>query len=190
MWNDSELYAPDVIQIGDTYYLITCSADESRLGVVTSDSPGGSFSPAKKIVYSDGTDTESIDPSIYVEEDNIKVYLYWGQRAAFGGDLHDAEFIKDEDGIYSIVKKDTEKIIMGDRDDNWSGFYEGASVRKINGKYYILYPSDKGKGVHMMSHAIADEPLGDFEYTGNILDNDGCNLAGGNNQDPFCEING
>lgn len=192
-WNNFELYAPDVIKIEDTYYLITCSAGGSCLGVATSDSPEGPFSPAKKIVYSDGTDTGSIDPSIYVEGegDNLKVYLYWGQRAAFGGGgLHGAELMKDENGIYSIVKKDTEKIIMGDWDDNWSGFYEGASVRKINGKYYILYPSDKGKGVHMMSYAISDEPLGDFEYAGNILDNDGCDLAGGNNHGSFCEING
>lgn len=192
-WNDSELYAPDVIQIGDTYYLITCSAGGSCLGVATSDFPEGPFSPAQKIVYDTGEETSSIDPSIYVEGEgkDQKVYLYWGQRAAFGGSgLHGAELTKDEKGIYRIVKKETDKILMGGWEDRESGFYEGASVRKINGTYYLLYPSDKGKGVHMMSYAVADEPLGEFKYAGNILDNDGCDLAGGNCHGSFCEING
>ena len=192
-WNDSELYAPDVIQIGDKYYLITCSAGGSCLGVATSDRPEGPFSPAQKIVYDTGEETSSIDPSIYVEGEgkDQKVYLYWGQRAAFGGSgLHAAELTQDESGIYRIVKKNTDKIIMGGWEDRESGFYEGASVRKINGKYYLLYPSDKGKGVHMMSYAIAEEPLGDFKYVGNILDNDGCDLAGGNCHGSFCEVNG
>lgn len=192
-WNDSELYAPDVIKIGDTYYLITCSAGGSCLGVSTSKNPEGPFSPAQKIVYDDGKDTSSIDPSIYVEGEgeNQKVYLYWGQRYAFSGEgLHAAELTQDENGIYRIVKRDTDRIIMGGKDDHESGFYEGASVRKINGKYYLLYPSDKGKGVHMMSYAMADEPLGPYKYTGNILDNDGCDLEGGNCHGSFCEING
>ncbi|POP33880.1 hypothetical protein C3B58_05410 [Lactonifactor longoviformis] len=189
-WSDTQLYAPDVCKIGDTYYLVTCNAGGPALGMATSKNPEGPFSPAKKILYDDGTETSNIDPSLYTEGEgeNQKVYLVWGQTTSFGGQgLLGAELIKDENGLYTVVKKDTQKVLFGAGNDGF-GYYEGPSLKKINGKYYILYPSNKGKGVHMMSYAIADEPLGPYTFGGNILDNDGCDLAGGNNHGSFCKI--
>lgn len=189
-WCNEQLYAPDVIRIGTLYYLITCNAGGPCLGVATSKTPEGPFSPAVRILYDDGSQTSSIDPSIYVEEDTETVYLLWGQRSSFGArGLLAAQLIPDENGIYSIVKRDTERVLFtGDNDE--FGFYEGASLRKINEKYYILYPSDHGKGIHMMSYAIADSPLGPYRFGGDILDNDGCDLEPGNNHGSLCQING
>lgn len=189
-WSDSQLYAPDVAKIGDTYYLVTCNAGGPALGMATSKNPEGPFSPAKKIVYDTGEETRSIDPTLLVEGEgkDMKIYLYWGQRTSFGGEgLVGVELMKDSEGLYTIAKKDTKKVLFNIDE---FGFYEGPSIRKINGKYYMLYPSDKGKGVHMMSYAVANDPLGDYKYMGNILDNDGCDLEGGNNHGSFCEING
>ncbi|MGN0574325.1 MAG: family 43 glycosylhydrolase [Acutalibacteraceae bacterium] len=191
-WNDNRLFAPDVNKIGDTYYLITCSQGGSCLGVATGKNPEGPFSPAKKILYDDGSETSSIDPALYTEGegDKLKVYLLWGQRPSFNArGLLGAELIKDKDGIYSIVKKNTQRVLFTGENDEF-GFYEGASLRKINGKYYILYPSDHGKGVHTMSYAMSDEPLGPYHFAGDILENDGCDLRSGNNHGSFCEING
>ena len=191
-WNDAHLYAPDANKIGDTYYLVTCSAGGSCLGMAFSKNPEGPFSPAKKILYDDGTETASIDPTLYVEGEGeaAKVYLLWGQRSTFGArGLLAAELIKDSDGLYTVVKKDTERVLFTGVKDVF-GFYEGASIRKINGKYYVLYPSDHGKGVHMMSYAIADHPLGPYRFGGDILDTDGCDLEPGNCHGSFCEVNG
>ncbi|MGN1317358.1 MAG: family 43 glycosylhydrolase [Acutalibacteraceae bacterium] len=191
-WNNNRLFAPDVNKIGDTYYLITCSQGGSCLGVATSKNPEGPFSPAKKILYDDGSETSSIDPSLFTEGDgdDRKVYLLWGQRPAFNAKgLLGAELIKDENGLYSIVKKSTQRVLFTGENDEF-GFYEGASLRKINDKYYILYPSDHGKGVHTMSYAISDKPLGPYRFGGDILENDGCDLRSGNNHGSFCEING
>lgn len=191
-WSDERLYAPDVNKIGDTYYLVTCSAGGPCLGMAFSNNPEGPFSPAKKILYDDGTETGSIDPALYVEGEgeNTKVYLLWGQRPVFGArGLIAAELIKDDMGLYTVVKKDTEKVLFTGENDEF-GFYEGASIRKINGKYYILYPSDHGKGIHMMSYAVAENPLGPYMFGGDILDTDGCDLAEGNCHGSFCEING
>ncbi|MGN0520655.1 MAG: family 43 glycosylhydrolase [Candidatus Fimenecus sp.] len=191
-WCKNRLYAPDVNKIGDTYYLVTCSAGGPCLGMAVSKTPEGPFSPAKKILYDDGSETASIDPSLYVEGEGEaqKVYLLWGQRPAFHArGLLGAELTKDKDGLYTIVKKDTERVLFTGENDAF-GFYEGASIRKINGKYYVLYPSDRGKGVHTMSYAVADAPLGPYHFGGNILENDGCDLRSGNNHGSFCEING
>lgn len=100
-----------------------------------------------------------------------------------------AELIPDEEGLYTVIKSDTERVLFTGEGDCF-GFYEGASLRKINGSYYILYPSDHGRGVHMMSYAIADHPLGPYRFGGDLLDNDGCDLRSGNNHGSFCEING
>ncbi|MGN0538494.1 MAG: family 43 glycosylhydrolase [Candidatus Fimenecus sp.] len=191
-WCNTRLYAPDVNKIGDLYYLVTCNAGGPCLGMAVSKNPEGPFSPAKKILYDDGGETASIDPSLYVEGEgeNQKVYLLWGQRPVFNArGLLGAELVKDTDGLYTVVKKDTERVLFTGENDEF-GFYEGASIRKINGRYYILYPSDHGKGVHMMSYAIADNPLGPYKFGGDILENDGCDLRSGNNHGSFCQING
>lgn len=115
--------------------------------------------------------------------------MLWGQRPSFNArGLLGAELIKDRDGLYTVVKKETERVLFTGEDDEF-GFYEGASIRKINGIYYILFPSDKGNGVHTMSYAVSDYPLGPYEFGGNILENDGCDLRGGNNHGSFCQIN-
>lgn len=187
-WSMSRLFAPDVNKIGDNYCLVTCNAGGPCLGMAFSKTPEGPFGIAKKILYDDGTETASIDPSLFVEGD--KVYLLWGQRPSFNArGLLGAELLKDSEGLYTVVKKDTERVLFTGENDEF-GFYEGASIRKINGKYYILYPSDKGKGVHTMSYAVSDKPLGPYKFGGNILENDGCDLRSGNNHGSFCEING
>lgn len=143
-----------------------------------SKTPEGSFSPAKRILYDDGSETSSIDPALYAEEtaDGLKVYMLWGQRPSFNArGLIGAELIKDRDGLYTVVKKETERVLFTGEDDEFR-FYEGASIRKINGIYYILFPSDKGNGVHTMSYAVSDYPLGPYEF-------------GGNNHGSFCQIN-
>ena len=191
-WSNGRLYAPDVNKIGELYYLVVCNEECFCLGMALSKNPEGPFSPAQKILYDDGSETSSIDPTLYVENDGEtqKVYLFWGQRPQFGArGLLGAELIQDEDGIYRIVKKSTERVIFTGEQDEF-GFYEGASIRKIHGRYYILYPSDHGKGIHMMSYAVSDAPLGPYRFGGDILDNDGCDLEPGNNHGSFCEING
>lgn len=189
-WTDAILYAPDVIDKDNKYWLASCFSG-GGLGMSVSHVPEGPFSPATQIVYDDGEALGSIDPTLYVENDIF--YLIWGQRESFGGEgLVGVELMKDHHGIYSIAKKSTKRYLFGNKKnpDQGFGFYEGASIRKIKERYYLLYPSDKGKGVHMMSYATAGHPLGPYQFQGNILDNDGCDLAPGNNHGSLCEIDG
>ncbi|MGL6173224.1 MAG: family 43 glycosylhydrolase [Cellulosilyticaceae bacterium] len=190
-WTEAMLYAPDVLEIEDKYWLASCLSG-GGLGISVSDKPEGPFSPATRIVYDTNQEPlGSIDPTLYAEDG--RVYLIWGQRQSFGAEgLVGVELEKDNNGMYAIAKQATKRYLFGDEEnpDKGFGFYEGPSIRKIGEKYYILYPSDKGKGVHMMSYATADEPLGNYTFRGNILDNDGCDLEGGNNHGSLCEVNG
>lgn len=190
-WTDAILYAPDVLCIEGKYWLASCFSG-GGLGISVSDVPEGPFSPAQQITYEDGEPLGSIDPTLYAE--NGKVYLIWGQRQAFpGGEgLVGVELVKNDDGMYATAKRETKSYLFGDQEnpDQGFGFYEGPSIRKIKGQYYLLYPSDKGKGIHMMSYATALHPLGPYTFQGNILDNDGCDLEMGNNHGSLCEVNG
>lgn len=43
------------------------------------------------------------------------------------------------------------------------GFHEGASIRKRNGRYYLVYTDiSRGKAT-CMSYAVADSPLGSYK---------------------------
>lgn len=48
------------------------------------------------------------------------------------------------------------------------GFFEGSSIRKINGKYYFIYSSVNG---HELCYATSDYPDKDFTYCGIIVSN-------------------
>ena len=48
------------------------------------------------------------------------------------------------------------------------GFFEGSSIRKINGKYYFIYSSVNN---HELCYAVSDFPDRDFQYGGVIISN-------------------
>ena len=45
-------------------------------------------------------------------------------------------------------------------------FFEGSSIRKINGMYYFIYSSQKN---HELCYAVSRKPDADFEYGGTIV---------------------
>lgn len=49
-------------------------------------------------------------------------------------------------------------------------FFEASSVRKINGKYYLIYSSVRSRE---LCYAISDKPDRDYHYAGVLVDNSG-----------------
>lgn len=69
------------------------------------------------------------------------------------------------------------------------GFHEGASMRKRNGLYYLVYTDiTRGKAT-CLSYAIGKHPLGPFERKGVIIDNMGCDPKTWNNHGSIEEMN-
>lgn len=75
------------------------------------------------------------------------------------------------------------------------GFYEASSPRKINGKYVMVYSSERS---HEMAYALSDTPLGPYTYGGALVSNADIGLNGntepvmphGNTHGGLVQLNG
>ena len=174
-WNPkTALYAPDAIHKDGKYYLYVCGSGREE-GVAVADSPVGPFSAAQKIEIADG---DSIDPTVFVDDDG-RAYYFWGQFTLRGGELcSDMKTLKSET-IKSALLTEWEH-----------GFHEGASIRKRGDKYYMIYTDiSRGKAT-CLSYAVADEPLGPYKKGGVIIDNVYCDPNSWNDHGSIAEYRG
>lgn len=159
------LYAPDCIHKDGKYYLYFCLSDGSE-GVAESENPWGPFENPQKLEFKTGT---GIDPAIFVDDDG-QAYYFWGQFQ-----LHGAKLNSD---MKSIMEGSEREYIL---DEKRHGFHEGASIRKYNGKYYMVY-TDLSRGrATCLGYATADHPMGPYKKEGIIIDNTWCDPETWNN---------
>ncbi|RXI96524.1 alpha-N-arabinofuranosidase [Anaerobacillus alkaliphilus] len=189
-WASKQLWAPDAAFKNDTYYLFFPARDHDdifRIGVATSSSPAGPFTPQEN--YMPGS--YSIDPAVLVDEDD-KAYIYFGglwggqlekwQTGTFVADAPDpaldgpalgprvAELsddmltFKEEPKEISIVDENGNPILAGDEDRR---FFEGPWVHKYNGLYYLSYSTGTK---HTIVYATSENPQGPFTFRGKILE--------------------
>lgn len=161
----SILYAPDCIHKDQKYYLYFCLSDNTE-GVCVSDSPSGPFRNPEIIPYASG---DGIDPAIFIDDDG-KAYYFWGQFSLRAAEMNgDMRTLKEESIIRCLI------------DEKRHGFHEGASVRKYNDTYILLYTSIiRGKATSL-AHATAKHPLGPYTYRGIVIDNIGVDPKTWNN---------
>ncbi len=173
-WSNAPLYAPDCIYHNGRYYLFFCNADRSE-GVAESLSPAGPFADAAPI---EGANGDAIDPAVLVDDDG-QVYYYWGQFHLRGAKLRPDLRAIEPDTLNTSVITEAEH-----------GFHEGASIRKRNGIYYLVYTDiSRGKAT-CMAYATSSSPLGPFTKGGIIIDNTGCDRESWNNHGSIAEFNG
>ena len=159
------LYAPDMAYKDGRYYLFICGSDAFE-AVASSDKPYGPYGDVKKI---EKADKNGIDPTVLVDDDG-SVYYLWGQFHLRG--------IKLKDNMCEAVEGSFTDNILTEQEH---GFHEGASIRRINGKYYIVYTDiSRGKAT-CMSYAVSDKPLGPYKKGGVIIDNTYCDPGTWNN---------
>jgi len=173
----SILYAPDVVQKGDTFYLYAAEACGSRIMVATSKNPAGPFTNPVK------TDL-NFDPGILVDDDG-RVYAYWGFCKSCVAELNDdMATIKEgtirSDPIGHVPNPFTKEI---DGKESPDCFYEASSPRKIFGKYVYIYSKRYNYPVPelgvdtdnngFLSYLVSDNPLEGFKDGGDISFNGG-----------------
>lgn len=173
-WTDAPLFAPDCICYNGRYYLFFCDAGK-REGVAESLTPTGPFTNAVPI---EGADGDAIDPAVLVDDDG-QVYYYWGQFHMRGAKLRpDLCGIQPETLCTDLINEARH------------GFHEGASIRKRNGIYYLVYADiSRGKPT-CLGYATSQSPLGPFTKRGIIIDNTGCDPETWNNHGSIAEFNG
>ncbi len=217
------LYAPDVAQGADGRYYLYYTLDMlGVMSVAVCDTPAGQYRFYGYVKHQDdhiiGTkrgDLNQFDPGVLVDDDG-RVHLYSGialskhiipvlpQKLFFLVDLN-----RKRDGCYHMeleqdmitVKRGPKKLLSraGERKDSFFGheFLEASSIRKIHGKYYLIYSSYHG---HELCYAVSNKPDGGFEYGGTIVSNGDIFLCGrteanavnyiANNHGSIIEING
>jgi GH43 family beta-xylosidase len=192
-WASRQMWAPDAAYKNGTYYLYFPAKDKQdvfRIGVATSTSPTGPFTPEPEPIPG----SFSIDPAVFTDDDGTS-YMYFGgiwggqlQRWATGtyqpnGSKTDLER-PDQPALMPKVARmnaDMRTFAAPPRDvqivdqagkpllggDNDRRFFEAAWMHKYNGKYYLSYSTGD---THYLVYAIGDSPTGPFTYQGRILE--------------------
>ena len=173
-WSEAPLFAPDCIYYHGRYYLFFCNADRSE-GVAESLSPTGRFTNAVPI---EGANGDAIDPAVLVDDDG-QVYYYWGQFHLRGAKLRpDLHGIQPETLCSDLIT------------EAGHGFHEGASIRKRNGLYYLVYADISRGRPTCLAYATSRTPLGPFTKGGILIDNTGCDRESWNNHGSIAQFNG
>lgn len=179
-----DLYAPDVVRGNDgKYYLYYSMNFTGKIGVAVSQNPQGPYKylgnvsyPNKKEIGSKIKDHFYFDPAVI--NDDGKIYLLAGF-----GPSHWFPQIRLElkpDGLYLMelntdmltIKNAPIKVLekKGKTEASFNGheFFEAASIRKINGLYYLIYSSIQG---HELCYAVSSNIEGKYQYGGVIISN-------------------
>ncbi|WP_051689131.1 family 43 glycosylhydrolase [Butyrivibrio sp. AE2032] len=177
------LYAPDVVQKGDTFYMYAAESKGSVIMLAKSKTPWGPFTDPVKTEL-------GFDPGILVDDDG-RVYAFWGFCESYAGELND--------DMCTLKKETVRPHLIGHSKPFWikeddghvdpvDGFFEASSPRKVNGKYVLIYSkryeyNKPQSGVFgscngFLSYKWCDTPLGDYQPGGDISFNGGEVITG------------
>ena len=178
-----DLYAPDVVQKGDIFYMYAAENRGSSIMLVTSKCPWGPFTNPVKTEL-------GFDPGILVDDDG-RTYAFWGFCESHAGELNDDMATLKPETIRHHIMGHSKPFWIKEDDghvDPVDGFFEASSPRKINGKYVLIYskryeyPKPEngvfGSCNGFLSYKWCDTPLGDYQMGGDISFNGGEVITG------------
>lgn len=174
------LWAPDVCQGPDgRYYLYYTLSNELEIAVAVCDEPAGQYTYLGRVSYPDGRvlrDNTPFDPAVLVDEG--KVYLYIGFAPIFpiprmqGQEMPGASVVELEQDMLTVKSGPTvilpSKKYAGGTEFEGHAFFEACSIRKIDGRYNLVYSSESA---HELCCALSDQPDSGFRYGGVIISN-------------------
>jgi len=200
----SILFAPDVVQKGDTFYMYAAEQFGSRIMVARAKTPWGPFTDPVK------TDL-GFDPGVLVDDDG-RVYAFWGFCKSYCAELNeDMATIREGTLREHPLEHCTAPWAKEDGHAGRDYFFEASSPRKIFGKYVYIYSRRVEEdmpelGVYepnngFLSYRWSDSPLEGYRDGGDISFNGGEILPGedgkgvmtyrwGNNHGSVMQVNG
>lgn len=174
-----QLFAPDVVQGTDGRYYLYYSMSQDRItSVAVCDEPAGAYRFLGHVHHPDGTpygrapgDTRCFDPGVLVDDDG-RVYLYTGfATKGTKMSLGDAGYAVELAPDMLTVRSEQVMTIPGiHRADGTSfeshAFFEASSIRKIDGRYNLIYSSVLS---HELCYAWSDHPMGPYAFGGTVI---------------------
>jgi len=163
-----ENYAPTVLALGDTLYYL--ASGSTRIYYTTNPD----MDNWKELSPSQFTISET-DPAFFKDDVTGKVYVYWGcsdKDPIKGVEVDPNKGFKSVGTPVVLIDHHTDlygwEIPGNSNDENRTGWNEGATMLKYNGKYYLQYASP---GTEFRIYAdgvyVGDSPLGPFTYLEN-----------------------
>ena len=193
------------------YYLFPFNVQaRQRLGMVAKSSrPDGPFT----VCNWSKTDPQKVESfgfhlATFVDDDG-RAYVYWGRDVGFGSDSVSAAEL--DTSTMCTLKPGAEirrNVVTSWRQKGADRYFEGPSMRKIKGKYVLVYARHTAEGEFglaaeycTLAYAYSDSPLGPFTYGGTLIDLRGREKGpdgktritaapGGNTHGSLCEVNG
>jgi hypothetical protein len=192
------LYAPDVVRGPDgRYYLFYCVKFQDAIHVAVCDRPAGRYEFYGRVHYPDGTvmaEGQPYDPALVCcEEGN---FLYFGFAPCMiniprykDQDLRGGSVLQLEDDMLT-VKAGPKIVIPSAKYGTGTSFegneyFEGPSIRKIDGKFYLIYSS---VNTHQLCYAISEKPMEGFRYGGVIVSNGDVGYQGRSEEDKLMSV--
>lgn len=189
-----QLFAPDVVQGADgRYYLYYCLKMRCEFGVAVSKTPEGPFSFYGHVKNSDGTvfcEHMPYDPSVLCDDDG-RIYLYYG----FSSEILSRKFNTEISPGAMVIELLSDMLTVCSKpkmcvpwknlavgtDFEGHAYFEAPSMRKLFGKYYLVYSSE---WCHELCYAVSEHPTFGFKYGGILVDNGG--IGENNRRLPVC----
>lgn len=192
------LYAPDIVQGRDgRYYLYYCIKFQDSINVAVCDTPAGQYEFYGRVHYQNGNlmqENQPYDPSLICSEEGN--FLYFGFAPCMiniprykNQDLKGGSVLKLEDDMLTVIEGPHIVIpsLKYGKGTSFEGneYFEGPSIRKINGRYYLIYSS---VNTHQLCYAISDKPMEGFTYGGVIVSNGDVGYQGRTEQDKLMSV--
>ncbi len=175
------LYAPDVTKGPDGRYYLYYVLDKANVvSVAVCDRPSGRYEFLGYVRYPDGTrlgekegDEPQFDPGVLTEGD--VTFLYTGFCPAGDASRRGAMLTVLEPDMLTVREAPVIAApgccFSAGTDFEGHAYFEAASIRKKDGKYWFIYSSEV---MHELCWAVSDSPRGPFRYGGVLVSN--CDL--------------
>jgi hypothetical protein len=168
------MFAPDVACGPDgRYYLYYSIEDSCIISVAVCDSPAGEYEYYGEVVAQDGHalgsapgDWYQFDPAVLVDDDG-RIWLYSGSGQVSEEHNYNiaGAFVMELAADMRTVISEPKIIMPCDWVRNKPNFFEGSSIRKMNGLYYFVYSASDLSGLNYCTSKFPDR---DFVYRGRI----------------------
>jgi beta-xylosidase len=175
-WAVQGFWAPEVIKLGDKYYLHYTAAREDdikHIGVAFASSPTGPFVDMSNKPFIDNGEKATIDSHLFIDDDG-RFYMYYSNDVStnpipeLGGKKRSEIFVVEIKPDFSGFLSEPVMLIYPQQswefnpssNNYWN---EGAVVLKYNGLYYLFF---SGNGYftpnYAVGYATSTSPMGPF----------------------------